>query len=83
MGKEWNWVGKSSKRSVIVEENHETKTTTMGCMCAVFQFFDFHHFSNSINHQQQITFKSSSSTILPKGIIIILKIMFFTKVFYI
>ncbi|KAI5444661.1 hypothetical protein KIW84_013076 [Lathyrus oleraceus] len=67
MGKEWNWVGKSSKRSVIVEENHETKTTTMGCMCAVFQFFDFHHFSNSINHQQQITFKSSSSTILPKG----------------
>ncbi|XP_058779269.1 uncharacterized protein LOC131653200 isoform X2 [Vicia villosa] len=67
MGKEWNWIGKSSKRSVIVEENHETKTTTpSGCMCAVFQFFDFHHFSNSINHQQQITFKSPSSTTLPK-----------------
>ncbi|CAI8593594.1 unnamed protein product [Vicia faba] len=65
MGKEWNWVGKSSKRSVIVEENHET--TPSGCMCAVFRFFDFHHFSNSINHQQQITFKSpSSTTIVPK-----------------
>ncbi|CAK8532545.1 unnamed protein product [Lathyrus sativus] len=65
MGKEWNWVGKSSKRSVIVEENHETAPS--GCMCAVFQFFDFHHLSNSINHQQQITFKSPSSTLVTKG----------------
>ncbi|CAJ2666779.1 unnamed protein product [Trifolium pratense] len=76
MGKERYWVGKSSKKSVIVEEN-ETRTTTppSGCMCAIFQFFDFHpfHFPNSINHQQEITsciskhHTTTSTTIVPKG----------------
>jgi hypothetical protein len=76
MGKERYWIGKSSKKSVIIEEN-ETKTTPTppsGCMCAVFQFFDFHpfHFPNSINHQQEITSscisKDHTTTTVPKGI---------------
>ncbi|WJX66585.1 hypothetical protein P8452_51129 [Trifolium repens] len=77
MGKERYWVGKSYKKSVIVEEN-ETKTTPTppsGCMCAVFQFFDFHpfHFPNTINHQQEVTSSciskdhTTTTTTVPKG----------------
>jgi hypothetical protein len=76
MGKERYWVGKSSKKSVIVEENEikATPTPPSGCMCAVFQFFDFHpfHFPNTINHQQEVTSscisKDHTTTTVPKGI---------------
>ncbi|RDX74534.1 hypothetical protein CR513_45709, partial [Mucuna pruriens] len=52
MGKEWNWGGRSSKRG------GQTQTEIpSGCMCAVFQAFDFHPFHFSINHQQS-SFKS-------------------------
>lgn len=62
MGKEWYWVGKSSKKSVIVEQGAKT-TTPSGCMCAVFQLFDFHtfQFPTTLNNQQQEnSFKSLS-----------------------
>ncbi|XP_039690854.1 uncharacterized protein [Medicago truncatula] len=63
MGKEWYGVRKSSKRSVIVEGNETTPSPPSGCMCAFFQFFDFHpfHFPNTINHQQEITSSSCIS----------------------
>jgi len=81
MGKEWYGVRKSSKRNVIVEGNNETTPTPpSGCMCAFFQFFDFHpcHFPNTITHQQEITSSSciskehttTTTTSVPKGIII-------------
>jgi len=77
MGKEWYGVRKSSKRSVIVEGNETTPTPPSGCMCAFFQFFDFHpfHFPNTINHQQEITSsscisKEHTTTSVPKGLII-------------
>jgi hypothetical protein len=61
MGKDnWYWGGRSS--------NNKRKPS--GCMCAVFQAFDFHPFNFSIN-QQQTTLNSPSSPIqkitLPKG----------------
>jgi hypothetical protein len=66
MGKDnWYWGGRSS--------NNKRKPETdipSGCMCAVFQAFDFHPFNFSIN-QQQTTLNSPSSPIqkitLPKG----------------
>jgi hypothetical protein len=93
MGKERYWVGKSSKKSVIVEEN-ETKTTPTppsGCMCAVFQFFDFHpfHFPNTINHQQEITSSciskdhtTTTTTTVPKGILICFNFFIFLQIFF-
>ncbi|TKY51241.1 microtubule-associated protein futsch [Spatholobus suberectus] len=66
MGKEWNWGGRSSKRSGAAETEIPS-----GCMCAVFQAFDFHPFHFSVN-QQQSSFKSASSRTqedhtVPKG----------------
>ncbi|XP_027364724.1 serine/arginine repetitive matrix protein 1 [Abrus precatorius] len=65
MGKEWNWGGRSSKRG----GGAETQIPS-GCMCAVFQAFDFHPFHFSLNHQQP-SFKSTSRTPddprVPKG----------------
>ncbi|KAK7343650.1 hypothetical protein VNO77_12559 [Canavalia gladiata] len=65
MGKEWNWGGRSSKRG----GGAQTQIPS-GCMCAVFQAFDFHPFNFSLNHQQS-SFKSASRTTqhqtLPKG----------------
>ncbi|KAK7283680.1 hypothetical protein RIF29_13379 [Crotalaria pallida] len=69
MGKEWYWAGKSSKR----ETPTQTQTPS-GCMCAFFQFFDFHpfHFPTINNQQQTATFNSASCitedhTTIPKG----------------
>ncbi|KAL5139781.1 Protein LONGIFOLIA 2 [Glycine soja] len=47
MGKEWHWSGRSSKRG----GGAETEIPS-GCMCAMFQAFDFHPFHFSINQQQ-------------------------------
>ncbi|KAJ1423888.1 hypothetical protein SESBI_12170 [Sesbania bispinosa] len=54
MGKEWYWSGRSSKRGGRAETEIPS-----GCMCAVFQAFDFHPFHFSMNHQQP-SFKSAS-----------------------
>jgi hypothetical protein len=91
MGKERYWVGKSSKKSVIVEENEikTTPTPPSGCMCAVFQFFDFHpfHFPNTINHQQEVTSSCISkdhttTTTVPKGILICFNFFIFLQIFF-
>ena len=86
MGKEWYFVGRSSKRGVVGvggEAEAETQAPS-GCMCAVFQFFDFHpfHFPNINQHhqQEQTSFKppsctSEDHTTVPKGIIIIIIII--------
>ncbi|WCJ36570.1 hypothetical protein M5689_017761 [Euphorbia peplus] len=52
MGKEWYWGGtKSSKNEGRDKDTriNTTSTTPSGCMCSVFQLFDFHqfHFPNS------------------------------------
>ncbi|XP_047168531.1 uncharacterized protein LOC124837261 isoform X1 [Vigna umbellata] len=52
MGKEWHWGGRSSKRGGEAQTEIPS-----GCMCAVFQAFDFHPFHFSINHQPS-SFKS-------------------------
>ncbi|KAE9617324.1 hypothetical protein Lal_00035031 [Lupinus albus] len=77
MGKEWYWASKSSKRVAEVETQTQTQTQTenpSGCMCAFFQFFDFHpfHFTTINNQQQQTTFNSASyiqqdHNAIPKG----------------
>ncbi|CAJ1977118.1 unnamed protein product [Sphenostylis stenocarpa] len=63
MGKEWHWGGRSSKRGGEAQTEIPS-----GCMCAVFQAFDFHPFHFSINHQQS-SFKSSTAEdqTIPKG----------------
>ncbi|KAG4991683.1 hypothetical protein JHK87_025140 [Glycine soja] len=78
MGKEWYFAGRSSKRGVVGvggEAEAETQAPS-GCMCAVFQFFDFHpfHFPNINQHhqQEQTSFKppsctSEDHTTVPKG----------------
>jgi len=63
MGKEWHWGGRSSKKA------RETQTEIpSGCMCAVFQAFDFHPFHFSFNPQQS-SFKSRTSEdhTVPRG----------------
>ncbi|XP_019449604.1 PREDICTED: uncharacterized protein LOC109352191 isoform X2 [Lupinus angustifolius] len=75
MGKEWYWASKSSKKGAEVEIQTQTQTeNTSGCMCAFFQFFDFHpfHFPTINNQQQQTTFNSASyiqedHNTIPKG----------------
>lgn len=72
MGKEWYWGGRSSSNSNKTGGGAETTTDNIpsGCMCAVFQAFDFHPFPFSIN-QQQSTFKShipaDDHSSVPKG----------------
>ncbi|KAK7391109.1 hypothetical protein VNO78_19479 [Psophocarpus tetragonolobus] len=63
MGKEWHWGGRSSKRGGASETEIPS-----GCMCAVFQAFDFHPFHFSMN-QQQSSFKSRTlqDHTVPKG----------------
>lgn len=64
MGKDWYWTGR--RRSSKKTEAAETDIPS-GCMCAVFQAFDFHPFQLPIN-QQQSSFNSSSPIhSLPKG----------------
>ncbi|KAK7314943.1 hypothetical protein VNO77_33475 [Canavalia gladiata] len=76
MGKEWYWTGRSSKRGGGVEGTEtQTQTPSSGCMCAVFQFFDFHpfHFPTMNHHHQHDSFKPPSClqedpvTTVPKG----------------
>ncbi|TKY45093.1 hypothetical protein E2542_SST31379 [Spatholobus suberectus] len=65
MGKERYWAGRSSKRGVGGSAEAETQAPS-GCMCAVFQFFDFHPFHfpniNHHHHHQQTSFKPPSCT---------------------
>ncbi|KAI9072150.1 hypothetical protein K1719_016903 [Acacia pycnantha] len=64
MGKEWYWSGRSSKRGEADAKN------PTGCMCAFFQFFDFHPLHFPIQ-QQQPSFKLPSDNAedqsIPKG----------------
>ncbi|XP_044505704.1 uncharacterized protein LOC123225663 [Mangifera indica] len=66
MGKEWHWGGSrpttSSKRGVAEKNTTTSTTTSPGCMSAVFQFFDFHHFQFPL-HQHQPSFKPDSFNI--------------------
>ncbi|KAK7280019.1 hypothetical protein RJT34_25081 [Clitoria ternatea] len=64
MGKEWNWGGgSSSKRGGTAPEAQ----IPSGCMCAIFQAFDFHPFHFSINHHQPPLKSSSQDLTVPKG----------------
>lgn len=79
MGKEyWYWGGKSASkrgREAVVVDGEAT--SSVGCMCAVFQLFDFHQFQLANLNQAKPSFKpSTTSTFLvpeeepnsPKGI---------------
>ncbi|XP_031263709.1 uncharacterized protein LOC116121941 [Pistacia vera] len=63
MGKEWYWGGNrsttNSKRGVAEKDTSTSAATPSGCMSAVFQFFDFHHFQFPL-HQHQPAFKPDS-----------------------
>ncbi|CAJ2630105.1 unnamed protein product [Trifolium pratense] len=70
MGKDnWYWGGRRSSTN----KRKPATDIPSGCMCAVFQAFDFHPFNFSINQQhqqqQQNTFNSASpiQITLPKG----------------
>jgi len=86
MGKEGYFAGRSSKRGVVVgggggggaaaAADAETQAPS-GCMCAVFQFFDFHPFHFPNITQQQNSFKPPSCTLedhatVSKGIILVI-----------
>lgn len=60
------WGGRASKRGGGVGGGRERDATTSGCMCAVFQFFDFHHLQFPNLHQQQRPLRPEDLTI-PKG----------------
>ncbi|RZB44063.1 proteoglycan 4-like [Glycine soja] len=64
MGKEWHREGRSSKRG----GGAQTEIPS-GCMCAMFQVFDFHPFHFSID-QQHSSFKSRTPEdhTVPKGV---------------
>ncbi|RDX83297.1 hypothetical protein CR513_35800, partial [Mucuna pruriens] len=64
MGKEWHFVGRSSKRGVVGGVAEAETQAPSGCMCAVFQFFDLHpfHFPNINQQQHQTSFKPPSCT---------------------
>lgn len=72
MGKEWYWGGSSksssSKRGREKDciSNSNTTATTSGCMSAVFQFFDFHHFQFPLKHHQASSFKATNDSFLPE-----------------
>jgi len=67
MGKEGYFAGRSSKRGVVVggggRRNDAETQVPSGCMCAVFQFFDFHPFHFPNINQQQPSFKPPSCTL--------------------
>lgn len=67
MGKEWHWSGRSSKRG----GGAETEIPS-GCMCAMFQAFDFHPFHFSINQQQSsIKSRTPEDHTVPKGTLVL------------
>ncbi|GMI99566.1 TON1 Recruiting Motif 25 [Hibiscus trionum] len=68
--KDWYWgSGAASKTPMAATTNSSSKraaapadtTTPTGCISAVFQFLDFHHFQLPLNHNQTTTTTSSSS----------------------
>ncbi|KAL6127071.1 hypothetical protein ACLB2K_075115 [Fragaria x ananassa] len=59
--------GGASKRGGGDGGGRERDATTSGCMCAVFQFFDFHHLQFPNLHQQQRPLRPEDLTI-PKGV---------------
>ncbi|KAL6131957.1 hypothetical protein ACLB2K_070329 [Fragaria x ananassa] len=61
------WGGRASKRGSGDGGGRERDATTSGCMCAVFQFFDFHHLQFPNLHQQQHPLRPEDLTI-PKGV---------------
>lgn len=71
MGKEWYWGGSSkssnSKRGPENDSISNSNTTaTSGCMSALFQFFDFHHFQFPLNHHHASSFKPTNNSFLPE-----------------
>ncbi|XP_054787714.1 uncharacterized protein LOC129293659 [Prosopis cineraria] len=62
MGKEWYWTGRSSKRG---EGAGADAHNPSGCMCAFFQFFDFHPLHFPI--QQQHPSDKPEDRSIPKG----------------
>lgn len=58
------WGGKTSKRG---GGGAERDSTTSGCMCAVFQFFDFHQLQFPNLHHQQHSLHPEDLSI-PKGV---------------
>lgn len=72
MGKEWYYWGggKTSKKGGggggggREGEKHSANLPT-GCMCAVFQLFDFHQFQFPLNHGQQSSNLLQPNSFLP------------------
>ncbi|KAL2334574.1 hypothetical protein Fmac_015787 [Flemingia macrophylla] len=64
MGREWHFSGRFSKRSGSGSAEEAEAQAPSGCMCAVFQFFDFHpfHFPNISHQHQQSSFKPPACT---------------------
>ncbi|CAJ1952602.1 unnamed protein product [Sphenostylis stenocarpa] len=67
MGREWYFAGRSSKRGVVVGGGggggEAEAQEPSGCMCAVFQLFDFHPFHFPNINQQQTSFKPPSCSL--------------------
>ncbi|PPR88623.1 hypothetical protein GOBAR_AA32074 [Gossypium barbadense] len=63
MGRDWPYWATGAKTSTKrpPPSKAETTTTPTGCISAVFQFFDFHHFQFPLNHQTNSGSNSSSS----------------------
>ncbi|TYG43049.1 hypothetical protein ES288_D12G305600v1 [Gossypium darwinii] len=63
MGRDWPYWATGAKTSTKrpPPAKAETTTTPTGCISAVFQFFDFHHFQFPLNHQTNSGSNSSSS----------------------
>ncbi|KAE9589045.1 hypothetical protein Lal_00000347 [Lupinus albus] len=66
MGKDyWNWSGSRSSSKSKRSREVQTAEIPSGCMCAVFQVFDFHPFHFSLNQQQHQ--QQQQQQTLPKG----------------
>ncbi|KAM5557224.1 hypothetical protein ABKV19_024555 [Rosa sericea] len=61
------WGGRASKRGGGDGGGGERDTTTSGCMCALFQLFDFHQLQFPNLHHQQHSLRPEDLT-LPKGV---------------
>ncbi|XP_039066294.1 uncharacterized protein LOC120211860 [Hibiscus syriacus] len=64
MGRDWYWGSGAAKTSIATSSSKRAAasadtTTSTGCMSAVFQFFDFHHFQFPLNHSQNSSSSSS------------------------
>ncbi|KAK8537094.1 hypothetical protein V6N13_042042 [Hibiscus sabdariffa] len=66
MGKDWYWGSGAAKTPIATSSSKRAAapadTTPTGCISAVFQFFDFHHFQLPLNNNQTSTSTQSNSS---------------------